>query len=176
MDSMSPWTSPGQNPGVGSLSLPPGISPTQELDPGLLHCRRVLYQLSHNRSPGNYRLQCLHQRSLWFQDRKKTYEEQAIWTNPTIDDSRSKSKPVFGKSPVRIAELHPRVVSFSCHRAHFSCPPAVSRVGPKHLPLLQLGWDGTINRPCLPGSLSKWFYFLLIHSCPSCVRLFTWSW
>lgn len=56
--------------------------------------------------------------------------------NPTINDSRSKSKPVFGKRPVQITELHPRVVSFSCHWAHFRCSPAVSWVGPKHLPLL----------------------------------------
>ena len=33
--------------GVGSLSLLQGIFPTQRWNPGLLHCRRVLYQLSH---------------------------------------------------------------------------------------------------------------------------------
>ena len=33
----SPWNSPGQNPGVGSLSLLQGIFPTQELNQGLLH-------------------------------------------------------------------------------------------------------------------------------------------
>ena len=38
------WDSPGQNTGVGSLSLPQGIFPTQGLNPGLLHCRRILYQ------------------------------------------------------------------------------------------------------------------------------------
>ena len=42
----SPWHSPGQNTGVGSFSLFQGIFPTQRLNPGLLHCRRVLYQLS----------------------------------------------------------------------------------------------------------------------------------
>ena len=42
-----PWNSPGQNTGVGSLSLLQGIFPTQGLNPGLLHCRQVLYQLSH---------------------------------------------------------------------------------------------------------------------------------
>ena len=31
---------------VGSLSLPQGIFPTQESNQGLLHCRRILYQLS----------------------------------------------------------------------------------------------------------------------------------
>ena len=43
----SPWNSPGQNTGVGSLSLPQGIFPTQGSNPGLLHCRQILYQLSH---------------------------------------------------------------------------------------------------------------------------------
>ena len=86
----SPWNSPGQNTGVGSLipspgDLPnPGIKPrspamqdslpaepqgkpentgedrlsllqeiflTQELNWGLLHCRRILYQLSYQGSP-----------------------------------------------------------------------------------------------------------------------------
>ena len=39
----SPWNSPGQNTGVGSLSLLQGIFPTQGQNPGLLHCRRILY-------------------------------------------------------------------------------------------------------------------------------------
>ena len=47
----SPWNSPGQNTGVGSLSLLQGIFPTQGSNPGLLHCRRILYQLSHKGSP-----------------------------------------------------------------------------------------------------------------------------
>ena len=47
----SSWNSPDQNTGVGSLSLLQGIFPTQGLNPGLLHCRRILYQLSHKGSP-----------------------------------------------------------------------------------------------------------------------------
>ena len=43
--------SPGQNTGVGSLSLLQGIFPTQGSNPGLPHCRRILYQLSHQGSP-----------------------------------------------------------------------------------------------------------------------------
>ena len=43
----SPWNSPRQNTGVGSISLFQGIFPTQGLNPGLLHCRQILYQLSH---------------------------------------------------------------------------------------------------------------------------------
>jgi len=47
----SPWNSPGQNTGVGSLSLLQGIFPTKGSNPGLPHCRRILYQLSHKGSP-----------------------------------------------------------------------------------------------------------------------------
>ena len=47
----SPWNSPDQNTRVGSLSLLQGIFPTQGLNPGLLHCGRILYQLSHQGSP-----------------------------------------------------------------------------------------------------------------------------
>ena len=46
----SPWDSPGQNTGVGSLSLLQGIFQTQESNQGLLHCRRILYQLRYQGS------------------------------------------------------------------------------------------------------------------------------
>ena len=39
------------NTGVGSLSLLQGIFPTQGLNPGLPHCRRILHQLNHKGSP-----------------------------------------------------------------------------------------------------------------------------
>ena len=42
-----PWDSPGQNTGVGSHSLLRGFSPTQGSNPGLLHCRQILYSLNH---------------------------------------------------------------------------------------------------------------------------------
>ena len=44
----SPWNFPGQNTGMGSLSLLQGIFPTQGSNPGLLNCRQILYQLSHS--------------------------------------------------------------------------------------------------------------------------------
>ena len=46
----SPWNSPGQNTGVGSCSLLQGTFPTQGLNPGALHCRQILYHLSHQGS------------------------------------------------------------------------------------------------------------------------------
>jgi len=47
----SPCDSPGQNIGVGSRSLLQGIFLTQGLNPGLPHCRQILYQLNHQGSP-----------------------------------------------------------------------------------------------------------------------------
>ena len=47
----SPCNSPGQNTGVGSLSLLQGIFRTQGSNLGLLHCRRILYQLNPRGSP-----------------------------------------------------------------------------------------------------------------------------
>ena len=46
-----PWNSPGKNTGVGCHSLLQGIFPTQGLNPGLLHCRKILYHLSYQWSP-----------------------------------------------------------------------------------------------------------------------------
>ena len=50
-DSLQPWNSPCLNTRVGSLSLLQGIFPTQGSNPGLSHCRQILYRLSHKRSP-----------------------------------------------------------------------------------------------------------------------------
>ena len=47
----SSWNSPGQNAGVGSLFLLQGTLPTQGSNPGLPHCRWILYQLSHRGHP-----------------------------------------------------------------------------------------------------------------------------
>ena len=47
----NPWNAPGQKTGVGSCSLLQGIFPTQGWNPGIPHCRQVLYQWSHQQSP-----------------------------------------------------------------------------------------------------------------------------
>ena len=48
---LCPWNSPGKSTGVGSHSLLQRIFPTQGLNPSLLHCRQILYRLSHQGSP-----------------------------------------------------------------------------------------------------------------------------
>ena len=45
--------SPGKNTGVGCQAILEGIFPNQRSNPGLLHCRRILYQLSHKGSPNS---------------------------------------------------------------------------------------------------------------------------
>ena len=47
----SPWNSPGQNTGVGSLSLLQGSFPTQGSNPGLLYSGWILYQVSYKGTP-----------------------------------------------------------------------------------------------------------------------------
>ena len=47
----SSWNFPGKNTGVGCHSVLQRISRIQGLNPGLLHCRQILYHLSHQGSP-----------------------------------------------------------------------------------------------------------------------------
>ena len=42
---------PGKNTGLGCQALLQGIFPTQGSNPILLHCRQILYHLSHQASP-----------------------------------------------------------------------------------------------------------------------------
>ena len=47
---LCPWDSPGKNIGVGSYSLLQGVFPTQGWNPGLPHCRQILYHLDSVKS------------------------------------------------------------------------------------------------------------------------------
>ena len=50
---LCPWNSPGKSTGVGCHALLQGIFPTQRLNPGLSHCRWILYQFSHKGNPNH---------------------------------------------------------------------------------------------------------------------------
>jgi len=54
----SPWNSPGQNTGMGSLSFLQGVFPIQGSNPGLPHCRQIINQLSHQGIP-QYKIESL---------------------------------------------------------------------------------------------------------------------
>ena len=57
---LCPWDSPGNNTGVGCHALLQGIFPPQGSNPGLQHCRWILYPLSHQGIPGKtYERLCL---------------------------------------------------------------------------------------------------------------------
>ena len=47
---LCPWNSPGKNTEVGCQSLLQGMFLTQGSNPGLRHCRQILYHLSHKES------------------------------------------------------------------------------------------------------------------------------
>ena len=51
---LCPWDSPGKNTGVSSHVLLQGIFLTQGPNPGFLHCRQILYQLSYQGSPPQF--------------------------------------------------------------------------------------------------------------------------
>ena len=57
---LCPWDSPGKKTGAGSHALLQGIFPTQGSNLDLLHCRQILYCLSHQGRPllfwGPYKL------------------------------------------------------------------------------------------------------------------------
>ena len=53
---LCPWDFPGKDTGVSCHFLLQGIFPTQGLNPGLLHCRQILYWLSYTGSPGLFKL------------------------------------------------------------------------------------------------------------------------
>ena len=69
-----PWNSPGKNTGVGSHSLLQGIFLTWESNPGLQHCRQILYRLSQSKPATNQRGYILHRQ--WAQ---ATLAPQGRW-------------------------------------------------------------------------------------------------
>ena len=84
----SPWNSPGQNTGGGSLSLLQGIFPTQGWNPGFPHCRRILYQLSYQGSP--------------FRDQKGLPQNMAPWQTEYFklkEAEKQQIKRIFWPSP-----------------------------------------------------------------------------
>ena len=68
-----PWNSPDQNTGLGCCSLLQGIFPTQGSNPGLPHCRQILYQLSHKGSPFICYHSVTHQAPLFMEFSRQEY-------------------------------------------------------------------------------------------------------
>ena len=76
-----------------------GIFPTQGLNPGLLHCRRILYQLSYQRSPypdiWSNTIQQV-SRKLFFLIRV-TFKSNRLWIKQITLHSTGGPHPVSGK-------------------------------------------------------------------------------
>ena len=108
----SPWNSPGQNTGVGSLSLLQGIFPTQESNPGLPPCRRILYQLSHKRIPRILE---------WVASPFSSgFSQLRNWTGVSCITGRFFTNWATGKLP---HPQSPMFFSSSSHTQHPSCLP-----------------------------------------------------
>ena len=91
-----------KNTGVGCPALLQGIFPTQKSNPGLLHCRWILYCVNHQRSPFNSSVQSLSCVQLF----------AAPWTaarqaSLSITNSQSLSKLMFIESVMPSNPSHP---------------------------------------------------------------------
>ena len=91
---VTPWTcsllgssvhedSPGRNTVVDCHALLQGIFPTQGWNSGLSHCRRILYHLSHQGSPGKSPKQLIFLKHPdagkdWGQEEKGTTEDEMV--------------------------------------------------------------------------------------------------
>ena len=79
-----PFIDLSQNTGVDSLFLRQGIFPTQGSNPGLLHCRQILYQLSHKGKPNdNQQMACV-ANSLNESHGYNTEGRSRKWTNASV--------------------------------------------------------------------------------------------
>ena len=141
----SPWNSPGQNTGVGSLSLLQGIFPTQGLNSGLPYCRQILYQLSHKGNPSYLELKTItpcgrggHTSCLPLGDGGG---EDALWSPPTAQEDPTDYTPrnSWGPQPARVGTLATgvsppvegpgvRTVQPGAHRGNEATSPQGGRV------------------------------------------------
>ena len=136
----SPRNSPGQNTGVGSLSLLQGIFPTQELNQSLLHCRLILYQLSY------------HKLSL---SKSPTFPNLSLWADGYISHSQRKEKQI--------------VVPFIPHFTN-QCAPAATKLSRRYalesIPTQLLKNLASL----LSGSTIKSPLYFLPRHCQSCLK------
>ena len=89
----------GQNTRVDSLCLLQGIFLTQGLNPGLLHCRQVFYQLSHKGSPCDAKSRLIGKDpdagKGWGQEEKKATENKMVgWYHQLMDMCFSKLQEI----------------------------------------------------------------------------------
>ena len=100
-----PRNSPGQNTGVGGYSLLQGIFPTQGSNPGLPHCRRILYNKMElgKLSP----LSVAEFPHLWNWDDNKTSLMVLLWLNKSIRKVLHESIPNVSQGWCYYCSSHP---------------------------------------------------------------------
>ena len=91
--------SPGKNTGVGSYSLLQGIFPTPGSNPGLLHCRQILYRLNHQGS---------HDRNCMLFSCGRTWESEILKEGSWVDKSKLSVNSEKPRTPNELAKE-------SCH-------------------------------------------------------------
>ena len=145
-----PWDSPSQSAGVGSHSVLRGIFLTQGSNPGLLHCRWTLHQLSHQESL------CIQFSSV------QSLSRVRLFATPRIAARRapcpSQTPGVYSNSCPSSKWCHPAisssVVPFS------SCPQSLPALG--FFPMSQLfAWGGqsigvSASASVLPMNTQDW--------------------
>ena len=94
---LCPWNSPGKNTGVGSCSLFQRIFPTQGLDPGFPHCKRILNLLSHRGGPNFLTKLYPHaQQSTWHQEglpeTLTRRREEIYWKHSEEEERKGKER------------------------------------------------------------------------------------
>ena len=147
----SPSNSPGQNTRVNRLSLLQGIFPTQGLNLGLPHCRKILYQLSHKGSPRILEWVAYPFSSGSFQHRNQigvSYIAGKFYTNWAIRQAQEMTPKLENNSTKEVLTL------FKSSRAHNRFP---------NLEIQQKDWapsrkqifGGHNNVFCIPGPRRK---------------------
>ena len=142
----SPWNSTGQNARVGSCFLPQVIFPTQGLNPGLLHCRQILYQLSHKGNPRILEWVAYPFSRGSSRPRNQTRVSSIrFFTNWAIREALHGTSVQFSRS-VMSDSLQPHGVQHNRH----PCPSPTSEIYPNSYPLSQ--WCHKPSHPLLSPS------------------------
>ena len=105
--------SPGKNTGLGCHSLFQAIFPTQGSNPGLLHCRQILYQLSHQGSPRTLEWVAYPFSRVTFQPRNWTWVTCIAGEFFTTWATREAQKAELPKLNPRKKDTHPLLCMFS---------------------------------------------------------------
>ena len=155
---LSPWNSPGQNTGVGiSLSLLQGIFPTQGSNPGLPHCRQILYQVSYG---SFHQFSCLvvsDSATLWIAARQASLSitnSQSFLKLMSIELVMPSSHLILCRPLLLLLQSLPASGSFPMSQLFAWGGPSIGvSASASVLPMNTQDWsplDGLVGSPCSP--------------------------